>query len=77
MARMPQEKVKVDEDVLRDKYRASHIIDKCEICGFVSYCPITACPTCGNKIIVAERMVNGSAWMRGAVKEILKQEGSK
>jgi len=32
----------------------SHVIDRCELCGFVSYSVITSCPVCGNRILTSE-----------------------
>lgn len=37
------------------------VIDKCEMCGFVSYNFITRCPVCGNMILTAEKL-NEEEW---------------
>jgi len=65
---MAKEKLKTPED-----HSKSHIIDKCETCGFVSYSVIARCPVCGNMILTGEKILKRD-WTRGRVKEILNEK---
>ena len=56
--------------------KESHVIDKCEVCGFISYSVITRCPLCGNMILTGE-IIDKSSWVRGRAKELLNERERK
>jgi len=57
-------------DPLVDGQEGNFLIDKCELCGFVSYSVIARCPQCGNMILTSET-TDKDKWVKGAVKEKL------